>query len=285
LDVEICFISLIYMPPILIANETGSFSAEKKGTSFFLSCNLFLRKLYYGQKDPIPQTTESAKALTMENTPLKIYFAGDLFDAKDLGGNLLLADAVETCSGGRYRILLPQDGECEVAERSSENIRDADFELLFDCDIILANFDGPDLDSGTVAEFLFAKMLDMPAVLLRTDFRCPAESSTSPDPWNLMCSGYPRTSSLVLHGMELWHKASSDGKTGEALVRAYHNCIAEKIIGELDKVFAMEKVFPVETMPLVYENTLRAVGGSLASVWPKEKINSLIREKHCKGIY
>ena len=214
---------------------------------------------------------------------LRIYWAGDLFDHKDLAGNLLLAQCVETLSGKRYLPMLPQNGE--VNKKRSLDIRDADYDLLLSCDVFLGNVDGPDLDSGTVAEFLFAKMLDMPAVLLRTDFRCPAESSTSPDPWNLMCSGYPRTSSLVLHGMELWHKASSDGKTGEALVRAYHNCIAEKIIGELDKVFAMEKVFPVETMPLVYENTLRAVGGSLASVWPKEKINSLIREKHCKGIY
>ena len=62
--------------------------------------------------------------------PLKIYFAGDLFDSKDLAGNLLMADAVEQLSGGRYKVMLPQDGECEVIERTSQSIRDADFELL-----------------------------------------------------------------------------------------------------------------------------------------------------------
>lgn len=214
---------------------------------------------------------------------LRIYWAGDLFDHKDLAGNLLLAQSVESLSGKKYLPMLPQNGE--VNKKRSLDIRDGDYDLLLSCDVFLGNFDGPDLDSGTVAEFLFAKMLDMPAVLLRTDFRCPAESSTSPDPWNLMCSGYPRTSSLVLHGMELWHKASGNGKTGEALVRAYHNSIAEKIITELDKVLAMEKVFPAETLPLVYENTLRAVGGPLSSVWTKEKLTSLVREKCCKGIY
>ena len=103
--------------------------------------------------------------------PLRIYFAGDLFDSKDLGGNLLLADAIDRCSNGKYQVMLPQDGECEVNERTSQSIRDADFQLLFDCDVIAANFDGTDLDSGTVVEFCFAKMVDMPAVLLRTDFR------------------------------------------------------------------------------------------------------------------
>ena len=214
---------------------------------------------------------------------LRIYYAGDLFDHKDLAGNLLLAQSVESLSGKKYLPMLPQNGE--VNKKRSLDIRDGDYDLLLSCDVFLGNFDGPDLDSGTVAEFLFAKMLDMPAVLLRTDFRCPAESSTSPDPWNLMCSGYPRTRSLVLHGMELWHSAASDGKKGEALVRAYHNSIAEKIIMELDQAVAMEKVFPVEALPVVYENTLRAVGGSLSAVWTKEKINSLILEKCRKGIY
>ena len=96
---------------------------------------------------------------------LKIYFAGDLFDAKDLGGNLMLAMAIEKKSAGRYQIMLPQNGESEVVNRTSQTIRDADFELLYNCDIIIANFDGHDLDSGTVVEFCFAKMVDMPALL------------------------------------------------------------------------------------------------------------------------
>ena len=121
----------------------------------------------------------------MNARPLKIYFAGDLFDSKDLGGNLMLAEAIEKVSGNRYKIMLPQDGECEVTERTSQTIRDADFKLLFNCDLLVANFDGPDLDSGTVVEFCFAKMVDMPAVLLRTDFRDSGDN-TLPD-------GEPRT--------------------------------------------------------------------------------------------
>ena len=44
----------------------------------------------------------------MEKEALKIYFAGDLFDAKDLIGNILLAEAIERQSGGRYKVMLPQ---------------------------------------------------------------------------------------------------------------------------------------------------------------------------------
>ena len=68
--------------------------------------------------------------------PKKIYFAGDLFDHKDLTGNLLLADAVAKVSDGRYQVMLPQDSECNDL-RSVSEIRDRDLELLFSCDCIV----------------------------------------------------------------------------------------------------------------------------------------------------
>ena len=226
--------------------------------------------------------TETDKDMSMEKS-LRIYFAGDLFNHKDLAGNFLLARCVEEVSFGKYQVCLPQNGEADP-DRTMD-IRDEDYNLLLSCDIFLGNFDGSDLDSGTVAEFIFAKMLDMPAVLLRTDFRFPAESSASPDPWNLMCSGYPRTRSLVLHGMQLWHQAACQEKNAERVVKAYHESIAGKIIGELDKVLEMKKVFSREKLPQIYENILCAAGGTLSGIWTEKKIDSLIREKCEKGIY
>lgn len=214
---------------------------------------------------------------------IKIYWAGDLFDHKDLSGNMLLAQAVEEVSNNKYLPMLPQDGE--VNKKRSMDIRDGDFDLLLSCDVFLGNFDGPDLDSGTVAEFLFAKMVDMPSVLLRTDFRCPAESATSPDPWNLMCSGYPRTSTLVLHGMHLWHQAQEQGEKGELLVKKYHRLIAEKIVKELDKVLLMKPVFTREELPEACIHTLKAVGGTLPLYWNREKLEALLEEKFSKNIY
>ena len=42
---------------------------------------------------------------------LKVYFAGDIFNHKDLVGNLLLADAIKSVSDGRYHCILPQNLE------------------------------------------------------------------------------------------------------------------------------------------------------------------------------
>ena len=56
-------------------------------------------------------------------------------------------------------------------EMSAQDIRDKDIVTLISCDLALFNFDGPELDSGTVTEFMFAKFADIPSLLLRTDFR------------------------------------------------------------------------------------------------------------------
>ena len=114
----------------------------------------------------------------------KVYWAGGLFDLKDLIGNRMLADAFDRQAAGRWQAVLPQENEANGTR--SDSIRDNDLEMLFSSDAVIANFDGTDLDSGTVAEFCFAKFLDLPAVLLRTDFRNNNDVATCPDPWNLI---------------------------------------------------------------------------------------------------
>ena len=177
----------------------------------------------------------------MKERTLKIYFAGDLFNSKDLGGNVMLAEAIEQVSEGKYQVMLPQNGECEVMERTSQSIRDADFELLFQCDVVVANFDGTDLDSGTVVEFCFAKMLDLPTVLLRTDFRNSGDATLPDgDPWNLMCSHYPRTEVLHLNGMMLYHECKAETESPGQRLELYYRKIAEKVIAALDRTVALQ---------------------------------------------
>lgn len=217
--------------------------------------------------------------------PLKIYFAGDLFDAKDLGGNLLLAGAIERVSEGRYEILLPQEGECEVRERSAESIRDADFELLFKSDLILANFDGADLDSGTVAEFCFAKMLDMPALLLRTDFRdCGDKTLPDGDPWNLMCSRYPRTRTLWLNAMVIYHDCKAQGGR-ELLAERFYNTIACEVVKVLDELVSMPPRLAKEDLGSRFDAILESIGGKLAERFPAPEKAELIKRKKSAGLY
>mgnify|MGYP003316862528 CR=1 FL=1 len=131
-----------------------------------------------------------------------VYFAGDIFNHKDLTGNLLLAEAIERESSRNFVCVLPQ--HLEQSTNRSIDIRNNDLSKIINSDLILVNFDGTELDSGTVIEFLFAKSLDVPAVILRSDFRSAGDQERG-DPWNLMCSGYPRTGKLNLNAMS-WYQ-------------------------------------------------------------------------------
>lgn len=222
----------------------------------------------------------------MNQHPLRIYFAGDLFNCKDLGGNLMLRDAIQSISNRKYDILLPQDGECEVLQRTSQSIRDADFQLLFQCDAVIANFDGTDLDSGTVVEFCFAKMLDLPTVLLRTDFRDGGDR-TLPDgaPWNLMCSHFPRTEILHLNGMVWYHEYKNRAKTAAELLAGYYKGIAEETIKAMDKVVHTPSWLSPNDVLEQYRKTIQSIGGSLPEKFPEEKLKNIVRSKILNGIY
>ena len=164
-------------------------------------------------------------------------------------------------------------------------IRDADLELLFSCDCIVANFDGCDLDSGTVVEFCFAKMLDLPAVLLRTDFRTGCDQGPGGDPWNLMCSGYPRTNTVVLHGMQVFHQHYKGAEDWKNKLDSYRNDIAERVIHALDQSIAADPVFPVAVMEEQYARAAAAAGGSLPALFSRARIEELLASKMAKKIY
>lgn len=136
--------------------------------------------------------------------PLQVYLAGELFSAKHLLGNAVLGQAIFDASEGRYVCLVPQD--LEQRETTAHSIRDQDIRALMRCDVGIFHYDGPELDSGTVVEFLFAKMADIPSVLLRTDFRHGGDQIKGGDPWNLMTSFFPRTRNVCLNAMDLYHE-------------------------------------------------------------------------------
>src|ERR1041385_1656911 len=96
--------------------------------------------------------------------PFTVFLGGELFSLKHLIGNAWLAEAIYEKSHGKYRCLLPQD---IVPRRrgGSRAIREQELRALVAADLGLFNYDGPDLDSGTVVEFMFAKFADIPSVL------------------------------------------------------------------------------------------------------------------------
>ena len=168
----------------------------------------------------------------MSNDDFLIYFAGDLFDHKHLIGNHILSEYLNSESGGAYRCLLPQ--QHEQSDFRAVAIRNQDLRFVLECDLALFNMDGTDLDSGTVVEFMLAKMLDIPCVLLRTDFRAAGDQVKEGDPWNLMASGYPRSPTLIINGMSLYQSSVRTGAN-------FHEEIYKKLSREIISHFQIAR--------------------------------------------
>ena len=197
------------------------------------------------------------------------YFAGELFSQKHLIGNALLAKSIYDTSDHRYLPVLPQD--LEFRDTSPKAIRDQDLLSLVQCDLALFHFDGPELDSGTVVEFMFAKFADIPSVILRTDFREGGDQAGTGDPWNLMCSFYPRTETVISSCLETsaqgGHQRQSidhyDPAVLSANIEAHHRGIqttAEQVIAAFDKVRAQPPILAPENAKAIY-NHLQSMGG------------------------
>lgn len=194
--------------------------------------------------------------------PLTVYFAGALFDHKDLLGNAALAERIFALSGGRYISVLPQN--LEQRDTTPRAIRDQDLRTLLTCDLALFGFDGDELDSGTVVEFSFAKFADVPSVVLRTDFRGWMGDQKGAFPWNLMCSYYPRTEVVTIDPLRAYkaitdplgqHPAAhllSTGASTQAALAAVEQA-AQAAIAALDKVVAMPPVLPAAQADVVYD--------------------------------
>ena len=168
-----------------------------------------------------------------------VYLAGELFDLKHLAGNALLSESLSAVSNGRYRPVLPQD--IELPSLEPKVIRDMDYAALLGCDAAIFQFDGSDLDSGTVAEFMTAKFADIPSVLLRTDFRRSGDRNSNP--WNLMCDSFPRTESVVVDTMVLYSKEMEKGwMLGSEVTKVVAYQVAAQLVEKLDTAIATSAV-------------------------------------------
>ena len=80
---------------------------------------------------------------------------------------------------------------------------------LMNSEVAIFAFDGVELDSGTLVEFMLAKQLDIPAVVYRTDFRGGSGEQSNDagnNKWNLMVQFYPRTKIIYIHAMIEYQK-------------------------------------------------------------------------------
>ena len=190
---------------------------------------------------------------------LNVFFAGELFNLKHLIGNSYLAEAIYEKSHGRYLCALPQD--FDPRGTAPRTIRDHHIRSLVGCDLALFSFDGPDLDSGTLAEFMIAKFADLPSVILRSDRR-GAGGRTSQ--WNPMANYFPRTIILTLDGLASYKAILRKrqrrldevmrlaGQHSSADAQRMCDEVAASVVRALDRVREIEPVMPRHLREEVY---------------------------------
>ena len=228
----------------------------------------------------------------MEMEHYEVYFAGPLFNHKDLLGNAALAELIFSESGGRFRCALPQD--LEPRGEGSRGIRDADIIRLLSCDAAIFSFDGAELDSGTVVEFMFAKFADIPSLVLRTDFRsggdCSESSGNGGVPWNLMVSSYPRTVTLLWNAAKAYASALRErrvlegGECGGAARAASESlrALAKRVVSEMDALMSLPATMPEDLRDPVFKwlEKMPAFGSDSA----REDVKFALKRKILKGI-
>jgi nucleoside 2-deoxyribosyltransferase len=183
-----------------------------------------------------------------------------MFNSKHLVGNAYLAEAVYEKSHGRFECILPQN--LDTSGMPGRSIRDLNLRTLLDCDLALFNFDGTELDSGTVVEFMFAKFADIPAVLLRTDVRGGGGEHRA-QPWNLMAASYPRTTTVVTAGfpayrqVNLKHKRLPGptrlaGQYSTAAAQVVCDRTATMVVNALERILRTDPIMPKHLRVEVY---------------------------------
>ena len=214
-----------------------------------------------------------------------VYFAGSLFNHKDLTGNALLAEYIERCSDRKYKCFLPQNEEQH--QTTALAIRNQDILKLIECDLGLFNFDGTELDAGVVVEFMIAKFLDIPAVILRSDFRTCGEKEIGGQDWNFMCSFYPRTLVVKFNAIQSYQEAIEKNQALNDAVNLYYSEIAQLVIDNLDSVRTEQPLLRGDQNRLesLYQWVLSFPGGGIDKLVSSiSMVDHLIAAKIKKGI-
>ena len=126
---------------------------------------------------------------------------------------------------------------------------------------------------------MLAKFLDIPSVIVRTDFREGGEQNPSRggEPWNLMCSFWPRTEVLLVHGMAVYQEALHSTKTPAELIARATSTIASQLIERLDRVMATPPLMPADrkVREAICRWTLECAGGNLLTEELSQKVLEL----------
>lgn len=220
------------------------------------------------------------------------YLAGGLFTQHDLATNVSMKEAVWRLSSGRFELVLPQSKELRHLDRPdlAAYLRNLDLCELVQADVLIARFDGPEIDTGTVVEFMVAKMLGKASVILRTDSRHLLADGLD-DPYNLMVRSWPRTEVVhidsVMDYVQMMKEAREklgDDQSGTQVLEAEMaivgrgiDAVAQRLIEALETVIRRESPYPPELQRIVYEVIRYAPGGGFDQLFSEPLMQATVQ--------
>lgn len=230
--------------------------------------------------------------------PYTIYAAGGLFDQYELAMNVLTKEAVWRLSDGRFQLSLPQSREQRDLERPDVEayLRNVDLLELIRADIVLARFDGLELDSGTVVEYTVVKMLGKPTVIWRCDFRRLSCTGLS-EPYNLMVKNWPRSLEIHMNGFSMYAslftqdgRAVGEGDTFQKTLKAEMStvqksidAVARELIEGLDAVLKLASPYPPEFQESVYRAFRHSPGSGFDQMLTESELSEIIQRLRRNG--
>lgn len=221
-----------------------------------------------------------------------VYAAGGIFTQHDLATNVFIKDSVWRQSNGKFELVLPQSKELRELDRPdiAAYIRNVDLIQVVKSDLFLARFDGLELDAGTIIEFMLAKFLGKPTVILRCDSRRLGGKSLD-EPYNLMVKNWPRTTEVHYDSLikftggfaEEW-KMLGKVSTFQTTIKAELETvmkgideIAQIIIDGLETVLKMKSPYPIEYQEFVYKAIRHSPGCGFEQLLSEEDLTILVR--------
>ncbi len=229
---------------------------------------------------------------------MSIYTAGGLFTYRELAMNVYLKESIWRQSSGKYRLVLPQSEQPEEFEHPdvSVRIRNTDLWHVMRTDLLLAQFDGLELDAGTVAEFMMAKFLGKPTVILRSDSRRMSNDSFD-EPYNLMVKNYPRTKVVHINSLfdylDRW-ESEKGGISAEVSFESFLDLekrpiekgiefIAQEILTAFDEVLQIPSPYPPEYRKMIYRAARHMPGSGFDDLVSEQGLEQLIENLEAHG--
>jgi nucleoside 2-deoxyribosyltransferase len=253
------------------------------------------RQAFMANKEPHPQA--STKSINNHSESYLVHLAGGLFTQHELATNVYLKEAIWRLSKKRFELVLPQSKELRHLDRSNlaAYIRNSDIRLVLQSDIIIACFDGQELDSGTVVEFMLAKMLGKPAVIIRTDSR-HLNGEELDDPFNLMLRNWPRTLEVYNDSFADYSQMIAEARTtllgtGQfeailevelAAIKQGIDAFADMVVKALNAVIEIDSPYPPDLREALYEAIRFTPGADFDQLLTDENLGELIQrlKKH-----